>query len=50
MALRFPAFMHRAYDSDMAIRNLIKWCFELVTSSKVTEGTNAAQTIPMVGG
>ena len=48
MALRFPAFMHRVYDSDQTIRQLIKWSFDFVSNTKITEGTNAEQTIPMV--
>lgn len=48
MALRFPAFIHRVYDPDSAIKDVIKWSFEFVSETRVTAGTNAAHTIPMV--
>lgn len=48
MALRFPAFIHRVYDTDSAIKDVIKWSFEFVSETRITAGTNAAHTIPMV--
>lgn len=48
LALRFPTFVHRMYDSNKHFRALMKWCFEFVNATGVTNGTSSAKTINLV--
>ena len=48
LALRFPSFIHRAFDKPKAARELVKWCFNFIDQTEVTKGTSAEKTIHLV--